>query len=644
MLNTLRDNLKQRSWPKWLLLVVAASMTLYLAASFSGRGPSEDTSSADWAAKVDGEAIPTGEFLARARRMDQIYRQLYGTNYDEARRQLRIGSRTLAELLDEEIMLRDARRLGLTVSDEELVERIRTAPELADPDGNFIGKPEYERRVGRFYAGGVAAYESYMARLILMDKWTNLISQTLSVDDADLESVYRQRTEKTAIDYIVIRSSDQEIDTTVTDEQAEAWYAGHQDLYERDAGRRIRYVTIQREAASDTIEVAEDEIAAAYEANQARYTHPEQRRASHILLRVDPGATEEEKEGLRQQAEDILARVQAGEDFAALARALSQDPTSGQRGGDLDWFGRGQMVGPFEEAAFKTPAGELAPLTETDFGFHVIQVTDSRAAGTLPIADVRDDLIRELRQGKAEEVMLGKAARVRELIGSVEALESVALAEGLEVQSGFVNETEGLREIGASTEFRTAILEMEAGTISSPLHVAGGVAIAVVDELAPASVAPLVEVDQKLRTDVLNDRARRMATDAAQQELERHDSLAGIETALDVETQDSNDLAPGQAIPGTGGSTAELQAVLFGDATEIGDRGSIEVPAGTLIYEVTRREPFDPIAFEGARTDLETEMIQQLRQQMQSSMLEHLRGQHSIEINTPLVERLDGGA
>jgi hypothetical protein len=274
----------------------------------------------------------------------------------------------------------------------------------------------------------------------------------------------------------------------------------------------------------------------------------------------------------------------------------------------------------------------------------VIQVTDSRPAGTLPIGDVRDDLIRELRQGKAEEAMLTEAGRVRELIGSVEAFESVASAEGLEVQSRFVNETEGLREIGASTEFRTAILEMEAGTVSSPLHVTGGVAIAVVDELVPASVAPFVEVDQKVRTDVLNDRARQLATDSAQRELERHDSLAGIATALDVETQDSGDLAPGQTIPGTGGSTAELRALLFGDATEIGDRGVIEVPAGALVYEVTRREPFDPISFEGAKAGLETEMIQQLRQEMQWSMLEHLRGQHSIEINTPLIERLDGGA
>ena len=124
MLNTLRENLKQRSWPKWILLVVAASMTLYLAAGVRGCDEDQDPEAGNWAAKVDGEPIPTQQYMKLARRIDQTYRQLFGTNYSDMRPQFQIGTQAMRQLLEQEIILRDARRMGLSVSNEELIERI----------------------------------------------------------------------------------------------------------------------------------------------------------------------------------------------------------------------------------------------------------------------------------------------------------------------------------------------------------------------------------------------------------------------------------------------------------------------------------------------------------------------------------------
>ncbi|HXV77793.1 MAG TPA: SurA N-terminal domain-containing protein [Candidatus Polarisedimenticolaceae bacterium] len=123
MLNVLRENLKKRAWTKWLLLLVAGSMTLYLAAYFGGSGGDEaPRADGNWAARIDGEAIPSQHYLQLARRIDQTYRQMFGANYNDMRDQFQIGTQAMRQIIEQEIILRDARRLGLSISDEELIE------------------------------------------------------------------------------------------------------------------------------------------------------------------------------------------------------------------------------------------------------------------------------------------------------------------------------------------------------------------------------------------------------------------------------------------------------------------------------------------------------------------------------------------
>jgi len=644
MLNTLRENLKQRAWPKWILLLVAASMTLYLAAGVRGCDDEQGSETADWAAKLDGEPIPRQDFIKLARNIDRTYRQLFGANYNDMRAQVRIGTQAMQMLLEREIILRDARNMGLTVAKDELIDRVRSRPDLADASGAFIGKTEYEERMQRFYPGGAAAFEDEIADDILIEKWTNIISQSIAVDDADVETLYRQRNEKTSIDYVIVRSAEQDIDTSIGDEQASEWYSAHQDLYRRGEGRRIRYAIVQKTDDPSTIEISEEEIRVAYEANQANYTHPEQRRASHILLRLEPDATEEDRQRLREQGEEILGRVRAGEDFAALARTMSQDTFSGQRGGDLDWFGRGQMVAEFEDSVFMTPPGQLAPLTETQFGVHIILVTDTRDAGTTPLEDVRDDLLAELRTKRADDDMVAGADRIRNRIDSPESFDAVATEEGLEVLGRFVNENEGMRDLGASSEFITTVTTMEAGEVSAPLRVRSGLALVAVDEIVPESIAPLEDVQDRVRTDLLNDRAVRLSRSVAENALEHREDFADVVAALDAEAESSGELAPGQSLPGTGGSSIEMQEALFGDAVTIGDRGVVGIPSGALVYEVTSRQPFDAIAFEQQKETLRTDLVQQRRLGMRRSMVDELSRQIEIEPNRALVEGLDGGA
>jgi peptidyl-prolyl cis-trans isomerase C len=148
--------------------------------------------------------------------------------------------------------------------------------------------------------------------------------------------------------------------------------------------------------------VTPEQIAGFYAGNPNEFQQKERVRARHVLIRVPDGGDAAAKEQARVKAADLLAKIKAGGDFAALAKEFSDDPGSGAQGGDLGYFERGQMVGPFDEAAFTLPPAQTSDLVETQFGFHIIQVEDRQAARTVPLEEVRAE-IEKFLQGRTRE-------------------------------------------------------------------------------------------------------------------------------------------------------------------------------------------------------------------------------------------------
>jgi peptidyl-prolyl cis-trans isomerase C len=151
------------------------------------------------------------------------------------------------------------------------------------------------------------------------------------------------------------------------------------------------------------VSVAQADLDAYYQANPDQFKAPEKIRASHILIPVNSSMTDAQKAEARAQADGILKRVRAGEDFATLAKQYSKD-SSAQSGGDLNYFERGRMLPPFEQAAFALKTGDVSNVVETQYGFHIIKVTDRQDARTVPLAEVSDRLSNFLKQRKQQEL------------------------------------------------------------------------------------------------------------------------------------------------------------------------------------------------------------------------------------------------
>jgi peptidyl-prolyl cis-trans isomerase C len=161
------------------------------------------------------------------------------------------------------------------------------------------------------------------------------------------------------------------------------------------------------------IEVTDAQSKAFYDEHPESFAKPESMRASHILIGVDAGAGPEEKEKAKRKADEILAKVQSGADFAELAKSESSCP-SAKQGGDLGEFGRGQMVAPFETAAFALDAGAVSGVVETQFGYHIIKATDKSAAEVVPFEEVKARIEKELTKQDAQELVMAKVDELRQ--------------------------------------------------------------------------------------------------------------------------------------------------------------------------------------------------------------------------------------
>ncbi len=642
MLNNLRESFKKKPYLKWVMWLTAFSLTMYLGYYFIEDTPGQGPGSEEWAARVNGETIPATRFLTEARNRDARYRQLLGEQYEAMKERIRLGDEVLRDLVAVEIQRQEAEKLGLRATPQEVAREIVESPSFQDETGNFIGRERYAQVIERQIPGGVAAFEQLVAQDVQARKWRNLVTEPALVANAEVEELYRQRYEKTTIDYVLVRTQDQALDSAVSDDELRRGYDTHPASYERPAGRKVAVALVERQTVANQIQIADEEVAAYYEANRQSFSHPEQRRARHILLDVDVNAPEAEVEATRRKAEQLLQRIKGGEDFAALAAVESQDPTSAVRGGDLGFFGRNQMVGPFDQAVFETPVGEFAPVVRTDFGFHVIEVTDERPAGEAPLAEVREELRRRLGLQRAAQRVDEIATRISSEAETPQQLRDVATREGVSVRSMTVRPGDPLPELGPFPGFLDAVMALETGAVSRPLGVSRGAAVVAVEELIGKTVTPFEEVKAQVKADLLNQRLRDTARRRAEQAFAGAKTIADVAKRLELEQKSSRDLAPGDTIPGTGGPSAELRRALFGPDAAVGRRGVADVPGGTLVYEITRREPFDPAAFEQARPALRSELLEQRREALLQSILGELVEAYEVEINQPLIDRVSG--
>ena len=484
------------------------------------------------AAKVNGERIPLEvvrkAWQDRQGQLEQALRNQLPEELVKSEQQ-----RLLDDYIRRELVLQQAHKLGYRVSDRKLAETVYQI-EALQVDGKF-SRDRYAALL-RQQNRTETQFESQLREELQVGELTNGIAVSAFVTPGEVARREALEGETRDVEYATVPVAGFLARAVVTPEQVDTWYGEHKTEYTTPESVDLQYLQASLADVAAGVQVTDEALHKYYdEIAPERYTVAEQRRARHILIETGSDGA-----AAKQRAAGLLARVQAGEDFAKLARENSDDPGSKGEGGELGWAGREAYVGPFADALFALQPGQVSALVETQFGYHIIQLEEVRPATQRSFDDVRSELETEYRREQAQTKFYELSQQLAdESFAALTELDSVAQKLGLTVQTlrGFTRDGAapfaGEKTI-IDAVFSTDVLEQRQN--SQPVQIGDDrVVVLRVTDHKPPEQRPLDavrgDIEASLRANSAHDAARG-AADAAAKRVEAGASLQEALTDL----------------------------------------------------------------------------------------------------------------
>ncbi len=588
-------------------------------------------------AVVAGTAIKSDEWDAehrrevdriRARQPDIDVRML---DTEEAR------YATLERLVRERLLVVAAQKMNLVTTDQKLARDLQqdeTIASLRKPDGTL----DMDRYRQLLAAQGLSpeGFEAQVRRDLSQRQVAQGVMATALVTPAagraSLDAFFERRT----VQWLRFDAAAYRSRVTVSDADVEAHYQANAAKFQAPEQADVEFLVLDMDAVMAALAVSDAEVKAYFEQNASRYSTPEERRASHILINAPKDAPAAERQAAKDKAQALLDEVRkTPARFADVAKKSSQDTGSAASGGDLSFFSRGAMVKPFEDAVFALKKGDISDLVESEFGFHIIQLTDIRPAAQRPLEQVKADIVADIKKQKAQPLFAEKA----ELLGNLvyeqpDSLTPAAERLGLKVQSAQnIQRTPqpGGPQALANEKVLDALFSAESidkkrnteaiETGSNRLVAARVVAH------RPAHTLPLKDVAERVKAQLVGDKAQALAREAGEAALaawKGGTAPAGVQPAVTVSRDRPSVLGP-----------KEVAAAMKLDVSALPAWGGVDLGRqGYAVLKVTGVQPR-----EAAAPELAAQELRQYEQWWTSAegaaYYEHLKQRFKVDIKVP---------
>ena len=570
-------------------------------ADYSGAGPND---AGDAVGVVNGQTISLREFQDALRRVARQMPQEQRT--DQALLVQQVWDYYVREI----ILSQEYERLGFEVTDGEIAFYTRNKP------------PQAVREFETFQTDG--AFDT--------DKYAQFIGNPANLSDPNNQALVlwiESTIERQLFDYRlqrVLRGTAQ-----VSPNEA------HQYFAEVNEKVHVEYAFAPSDVADDEIEVSEEDVAAYYEENVADYEHPDQVKLEYAYF--PKVASAEDSLKIKEEIEQIRQEIEAGADFAELAGVVSDDEGSAARGGDLGFFGRGQMVGPFEEAAFTLAPGELSEPVQTRYGWHLIKVEERLEESGGERVHARHILLR-YQPSRTTEDSLRSRAEVFQEQAAAEGFAATLAASGTEATTtNFLRKSQAVPGISANTTWLVNwFFEQEPGAVSQVIEDDLGLWVAQLVAKRPEGTVPLDELRDQLELLV---RAQKKATRAAAQlEAVRREVGAGVTLAqaaqnAGVEFHSPEAFSRSESVEGLGRANAVIGAAFRLEKGRLSE--VIEVAEGSkrgaYLLKLLEKTPVDEEQFAAQREQVIAQLQAQREQEAVQNWFAHLYDTAEIEDN-----------
>jgi peptidyl-prolyl cis-trans isomerase D len=577
---TMLEGLRKKRNSLIVLLVFAAIIVVFV---FWGVGPGGNGDSRAYVAKVDGVKVPAAEYEDLYRRELEYYKGSFkGQFTDEMAAKLNLRQRALDTLINRAVILNEAKGRGIKIKDDDVQKAIQSIPAFLK-DGAF-DKETYFKLLSANRLKP-ADFEKGVREDLAASKLRDAVIKDVAVADDEVRQAYLKEFRQIDLDFAAFDPARFKARMKVTDEEGREYLGRMGQSFMVPAKVRLFYAVAHFKPYADRVSVTPEEVNEFYAKNKSQFETPPRIRARHILIRPDAKAADQAaaKASARRKAEDALARAQKGDDFSALARALSEDPGSAAEGGDLGWFQRGVMVKQFEDAAFALKKGETSGIVETEYGFHIIRVDDAAEGGVMPLDAVESSIRANLKRQKSRD-MAGAAISTLEKAfreaTTEEGLRKAASAhkEVTAATTGLIAEDDPKSEFTRMPNFKKVVFTLGQGGVDI-IEMPGGINLVKILERVEPRVPDYASIAGKVKEMAAKEKTGAEAAKKAKETLEG--LLSGADFA---KTAKKEGLAVGQTgyfsraqgfIPKVGAFAANMEK----------------------LYEVSEKAPYYPEVF-----------------------------------------------
>ncbi|PLA74913.1 peptidylprolyl isomerase [Hydrogenovibrio sp. SC-1] len=453
-------------------------------------------------AEVNGEEVTANEFLSLYDRQKNRLKNQFGDMYDQVVDDAELRDQVMDALVESEVIQQWASDHNMRVSDAQVFAMIESAP-VFQKDGQF-DKQLYQDILMR-NGLNIARFEYEQRRFMVETQNRQLTMASAIATDQQVKNLAALQFQQRQVNTLRIDQRPFMEQAVPTAAEIENYYQANQDQYRVPEKVSIQYVLLSQADLAEKVEVNDQQRKAFYDNNKDQFVQPKQRQASHILIQINETTSEAEA---KKQITDIASKIEAGEDFEALAKAHSQDPGSANIGGDLGMFQQGMMVPEFDKTVFSMQPGEVSEPIKTDFGYHLIKLTQIQPKQTPEYDAVKADVEAQLRRQLAEKTYFEKLEQLSTVAyEQADAIEPAADVTGLKVKtSELFSQQGGTDEVTSNPKVITAAFSEEVKQSklnSATIELSPTESVVIrVKEVVPAQQQSLDDVSASIESDL----------------------------------------------------------------------------------------------------------------------------------------------
>jgi peptidyl-prolyl cis-trans isomerase D len=424
-----KDNRLTKALFVVIIAAASVSMVVYLIPGLTGQGATGADTYAVVYPHWYSRFLSSGDVVTQQRVQEMARQQIQQRNPQYADNPMIMNFFTQQvgqQLVQQEILLAEAERLGISATSEDVVNYLHTGPTGAVifPNGKYIGDQQYAALVNTRLNISVAEFEENIRRDIMLQRLRAMVTASVSVGDQEVRSTYRKDNTKIKFAYAVLSSDDVRKNINPSDADLEAYFKKNAARYANAVPeqRKITYFAFTPSQLPGGIpQPSQQEMQSYYNAHQSEYSSPETATSRHILIKLAPNADAKADAAAKAKAEDVLKQIQGGANFADLAKKYSDDPGSKDTGGELGPSQRGRMVPEFDNAIFTQKIGDTK-IVKSQFGYHIVQVESRQPAHSQAFNEVLPTIQATLSRDKVSQAEENYAKQ----------LTSEAIKDGLE--------------------------------------------------------------------------------------------------------------------------------------------------------------------------------------------------------------------